>query len=320
MSKFVSKENLEYIIPKLAKKSEIPTNYVSYNSQTLTDAQKQQARKNIGAGTSNFSGSYTDLVNLPTIPSTANFVDKSSTQTIGGTKTFTDNITANGDIYLSNDKYIYAKNKSGTNQKILGLNTNNDLLLGSALTDIVVNADLKVSTTYSGTRDLGSSTGKWNDIYFSGSLHDGTNSIKVKDIVSKSTLTLNYATKTELSNYATKDSVEGVLLWQNGNPTGSMAYTEITGLPISEYDEFDLYYKASSGANICMQKMTIRKGTNSDQYFIVSTVSVSNGSMSYRSRVCAIKLTGSLIFETAYNGTSVKNDYIIPVLFYGRKV
>lgn len=122
------------------------------------------------------------------------------------------------------------------------------------------------------------------------------------------------------SVFATKEEITHVLLWQNGNPTGSMDYTEITGLPISQYDEFDLYYKASSGANIGMQKMTIRKGTNSDQYFIVSTVSVSNGSMSYRSRVCAIKLTGSLIFETAYNGTSVKNDYIIPVLFYGRKV
>lgn len=43
--------------------------YVKYNAaQTLTDAQKTQARTNIGAGTSNFSGSYNDLANKPTIP------------------------------------------------------------------------------------------------------------------------------------------------------------------------------------------------------------------------------------------------------------
>ena len=38
---------------------------VLYSSQTLTDAQKSQARGNIGAGTSNFSGSYNDLSNRP---------------------------------------------------------------------------------------------------------------------------------------------------------------------------------------------------------------------------------------------------------------
>ena len=43
---------------------------VRYVSQTLTDAQKTQARSNIGAGTSSFSGNYNDLTNKPTIPAT----------------------------------------------------------------------------------------------------------------------------------------------------------------------------------------------------------------------------------------------------------
>lgn len=38
-------------------------------SQGLTTAQKANARTNIGAGTSSFSGSYNDLTNKPTIPS-----------------------------------------------------------------------------------------------------------------------------------------------------------------------------------------------------------------------------------------------------------
>ena len=42
-------------------------NAVKYTtSQDLTDAQKQQARANIGAGTSSFSGSYNDLTDKPT--------------------------------------------------------------------------------------------------------------------------------------------------------------------------------------------------------------------------------------------------------------
>ena len=38
-------------------------------SQNLTDEQKQQARQNIGAGTSSFDGDYNSLSNNPTIPS-----------------------------------------------------------------------------------------------------------------------------------------------------------------------------------------------------------------------------------------------------------
>ena len=43
-------------------------NGIKYVTQTLTDAQKKQARTNIGAGTSSFSGSYNDLTNKPNIP------------------------------------------------------------------------------------------------------------------------------------------------------------------------------------------------------------------------------------------------------------
>lgn len=46
---------------------------VSVNAnQGLTDTEKSNARANIGAGTSNFSGSYNDLTNKPTIPTNNN--------------------------------------------------------------------------------------------------------------------------------------------------------------------------------------------------------------------------------------------------------
>lgn len=56
-------------------------NAVKYTSQSLTDAQKDQARKNIGAGTSNFSGSYNDLTNRPTIPAAVSIVQSTGTST-----------------------------------------------------------------------------------------------------------------------------------------------------------------------------------------------------------------------------------------------
>ena len=45
-----------------------PDNNVKYVPQSLTSSQQAQARQNIGAGTSNFSGDYDDLTNKPTIP------------------------------------------------------------------------------------------------------------------------------------------------------------------------------------------------------------------------------------------------------------
>lgn len=61
-------------VPEWAKEATKPkytadeVGAVSYTAQTLTEEQKAQARTNIGAGASAFSGSYDDLTNKPTIP------------------------------------------------------------------------------------------------------------------------------------------------------------------------------------------------------------------------------------------------------------
>ena len=59
-------------------------------SQRLTDTEKANARTNIGAGTSNFSGSYSDLTNKPTIPTVGN-----------GTVTITQNGTSKGTFTMN---------------------------------------------------------------------------------------------------------------------------------------------------------------------------------------------------------------------------
>lgn len=56
-------------------------NAVKYTSQSLTDAQKEQARKNIGAGTSNFSGNYKDLADKPPIPPEVSIVQSTGEST-----------------------------------------------------------------------------------------------------------------------------------------------------------------------------------------------------------------------------------------------
>ena len=57
---------------------EVVTNAVKTTAQTLTDAQQVQARTNIGAGTSSFSGAYDDLTGKPTIPSKTSELDTDS--------------------------------------------------------------------------------------------------------------------------------------------------------------------------------------------------------------------------------------------------
>ena len=82
-------------------------------SQGLTDTEKSNARTNIGAGTSSFSGSYNDLTNKPTIPSVGN-----GTITIkqaGTTKgTFTTNQSGNTTIELTDNNTTYGVATSST--------------------------------------------------------------------------------------------------------------------------------------------------------------------------------------------------------------
>lgn len=56
----------------------VVTNAVKTTAQSLTDVQKAQARTNIGAGTSSFSGDYDDLTGKPTIPTKTSELDNDS--------------------------------------------------------------------------------------------------------------------------------------------------------------------------------------------------------------------------------------------------
>lgn len=103
-------------------------------SQGLTDTEKANARANIGAGTSSFSGSYNDLSNKPNIPAVGN-----GTITItqnGVTKgTFTTNQSGNTTIALTD---------TDTNTTY-GVATSSSLGLVKSGTDITVDSSGNVS-------------------------------------------------------------------------------------------------------------------------------------------------------------------------------
>lgn len=65
----------------------IPDTSVSFEAQNLSTAEKTQARTNIGAGTSNFSGSYNDLTDKPTLPATTTAGQIVKTTSTSGTFT-----------------------------------------------------------------------------------------------------------------------------------------------------------------------------------------------------------------------------------------
>lgn len=64
-------------------------------SQDLSDTEKANARANIGAGTSSFSGSYNDLSNKPTIPAAAANGTYTVKTLVGSTTTNVSDFTAN---------------------------------------------------------------------------------------------------------------------------------------------------------------------------------------------------------------------------------
>lgn len=101
-------------------------------NQGLTEAEKSNARANIGAGISSFSGSYNDLTNKPTIPTVGN-----GTVTIkqAGTSkgTFTMNQTGNTTIELTDNNTTY------------GVATSSALGLVKSGTDITVDSSGNVS-------------------------------------------------------------------------------------------------------------------------------------------------------------------------------
>lgn len=128
------------------------------------------------------SGAWT--TGSDTIPDTEHTVYTNTAQTISGNKTFS------GNLYIGDNTISLNKNSFGN----LAVNIANTprIKVSSAATQFATN--LYPETT--GTYDIGLSGGTWKDLWLSGYLRDGTNSILISDIVTKATAQTITGTKT----------------------------------------------------------------------------------------------------------------------------
>lgn len=106
-------------------------------AQVLSSAQQAQARANIGAGTSNFSGSYNDLSDKPTIPDAVSGVDDGTNWTsitIGNT---TKAIPSGGGGGGGEANVIESISINGTTQTVISKNVDLPVPTSTAVYQIV---------------------------------------------------------------------------------------------------------------------------------------------------------------------------------------
>ena len=122
------------------------SNKVSFKKQSLSETEKQQARQNIGAGTSNFSGSYNDLKDKPTVPQGAVLYNQ---QTLNDTQKAQarENIGAGTSNFSGSYNDLTDKPAGGGGVTSWG-NATGDIVLGDGF---YFNDDNKAETLISGT-------------------------------------------------------------------------------------------------------------------------------------------------------------------------
>ena len=112
----------------LRKDTTFLTSAKSLNTENSSGFDVSSGETLSGSGTINLhkiakTGSYNDLLNKPTIPSTTNFVTIADTQTISGAKTFSSQTIMNGDLSIDpNDTdgvSILIKGSAGTSGQVL---------------------------------------------------------------------------------------------------------------------------------------------------------------------------------------------------------
>lgn len=141
---------------------------------------------NISDGTN--SKSVADII-AGTLPSNA--VTTDTDQTITGTKTIVgykrlgfkyDNISQAASIYSHANGGISILNSVDKGIEI----SSNDITTGTTIQLVAQTINPLYSGANAGKSDLGSSNHRWKDLYLSGNITDGTNSIAIADIASKS--------------------------------------------------------------------------------------------------------------------------------------
>lgn len=220
---------------------DVVTNAVKTTSQTLTDAQKQQARENIGAGTSSFDGDYNSLSNKPIIPTKTSDITNDSgfitndallgkqDKITGAATTITNsNLTANCALISDTNGKVAVSPVTATelacldgvtsniqaqlNRKLETVHDNDMLWGGKNLSDEVSPTDAAMVSVIGGNKfalckPQGITVEYTNDGGATWINYDATDETKINVISGISNANLYYGKKTESSQIVTADDM-----------------------------------------------------------------------------------------------------------------
>ena len=277
-------------------------------SQSLTDTQKEQARKNIGAGTSSFSGNYKDLADKPDIPPEVSIVQSTgeSTSSVMSQKATTDAVngklskTDNANIEVLGTKK--ATTTLGGNQLYA---PNGIIFGGTAAAGLVTRGICGVTTpsaggacskenlyiNYDGNNDFNASR---QVVLNAGTVGNHLGSNMYQYTVPRGDIVKNWV---EAKGYATSVRV-------NGNTIASSGGVVDIGTVLTDASKFATAAQGTK-ADTALQTVTLESGTNNGTVKIIV-----NGTATDNVAVKGLKsaaYTESSAYATAAQGTKADN-------------
>ena len=215
---YVSKSVNNTFIPIKTSELYNDNQFISAKPQTLTNEEKSQARENIGAGTSNFSGDYEDLINKPYIPSydnvpTKDYIDEKISNLVNSAPETLDTLGEIASALQENDSLITALNSAITNKvdKVAGK--------GLSTNDFTTNEKQKLNNIEEGAEKNVQSD--WSET--------DTNSDKF--IKNKPTIPTKLSDLSQDVDYLTTETDPTVPSWAKQSSKPTYNYSEIQNTP-----------------------------------------------------------------------------------------
>ena len=219
------------------------------NSQGLTSTQKSNARTNIGAGTSSFSGSYNDLTNKPTIPAAqvnSDWNASSGVAQILNKPTLASVATSGSYGDLSNKPSIPSKDSDlSTNDRYVRFDTNSQGLSSTQKSNARTNIGAGTS----------SFSGSYNDLSNKPSIPSKDSDLSTNDRYVRFDTNSQGLSSTQKSNARTNIGA--------GTSSFSGSYNDLTNKPTIPAAQVNSDWNASSGVAQILNKPTIPTVNNS---------------------------------------------------------
>ena len=230
------------------------TRYVRFdtNSQGLTSTQKSNARTNIGAGTSSFSGSYNDLTNKPTIPAAqvnSDWNSSSGVSQILNKPTLASVATSGNYGDLSNKPSIPSKDSDlSTNDRYVRFDTNSQGLSSTQKSNARTNIGAGTS----------SFSGSYNDLSNKPSIPSKDSDLSTNDRYVRFDTNSQGLSSTQKSNARTNIGA--------GTSSFSGSYNDLTNKPTIPAAQVNSDWNASSGVAQILNKPALATVATSGSY------------------------------------------------------